>query len=491
MRPPQRTDTGKNAARKSLPLVFKSKELPDPPCIGHTPQLMSEESRRGGNDAAQKMGEGTALPRAKNQAQIFLKLLAELRPHWRSDAALPERIQRLIASDRRFGSRDRRLYRELVYTTLRYLPIIEPLLDKGEATGEEETRAQAEAATSATALAVEKVALLASDTPEIAAFREGVLGNANAKPVESLFKNPDTLYPDWFWNECPTAYAPEECAALHRRAPLWLRLQGNTEGELAHALHDTETEFAERGWALEQSEILANALRAPTDADVTNTESFRRGLFEIQDLGSQLVLGSQRIPAGTHWFDACAGAGGKTLQLAQILGPNGKVTAYDVRPEALAELRERAARARLTNIEIIDTLPPEGTYFDGVLVDAPCSGTGTWRRAPHLKWTTTRERVREHGKQQVALLTQFSKYVRPGTGAPKDKRGGMMSDEEFAKLGGRLVYATCSLCRSENEMVIAGFQAERDDFLVQWAIHTIMPAKYDTDGFFVCATLRR
>jgi len=416
-------------------------------------------------------------PRAQNQAQIFLKLLAALRPHWRSDTALPERIQRLLASDRRFGSRDRRLYRELIYTTLRYLPLIEPLLDKD---------LEAEANTAA-----KRVAELASDTPEVVAFREALLGDANAKPPESPFKTPDKLYPDWFWNECPTAYAPAECAALHRRAPLWLRLQGNTEGELAHALHDMESEFAQHGWTLEQSEILANALRAPTDADVTHTESFRRGLFEIQDLGSQLVLGSQRIPAGTHWFDACAGAGGKTLQLAQILGPSGKVTAYDVRPEALAELRERAARARITNIEIIDTLPPEGTYFDGVLVDAPCSGTGTWRRSPHLKWVTTREHIRDYAKQQLVLLKQFSNYVRPGTGAPKDKRGGKMTDEEFAKLGGRLVYATCSLCRSENEMVIAAFQAECSDFLVQWAIHTIMPAQHDTDGFFVCVSLRR
>jgi len=439
-----------------------------------------EENGRGSNAAAPKMAGGTAPAshRAENQAQIFLKLLAELRPHWRSDMALPERIQRLLASDRRFGSRDRRLYRELIYTTLRYLPLIEPLLDK-----EEEAKH-----------AVEKVAQFASDTPEVAAFREGLLKNLSPDAAATTLRKknePEALFPDWFWNECPTAYAPEECAALHRRAPLWLRLQGNTEGELAHALHDTETEFTERGWKLEQSEILANALRAPIDADVTNTESFRRGLFEIQDLGSQLVLGSQRIPAGTHWFDACAGAGGKTLQLAQILGPSGKVTAYDVRPEALAELRERAARARITTIEIIDTLPPEGTYFDGVLVDAPCSGTGTWRRAPHLKWVTTRERVREYAKQQLELLKQFSNYVRPGTGAPKDKRGGKMTDEEFAKLGGRLVYATCSLCRSENEMLIAAFQAERSDFLVQWAIHTIMPAQYDTDGFFVCISLRR
>jgi len=417
----------------------------------------------------------TAAARAQNQAQAFLQLLAELRPHWRSDDALPERIQRLLASDRRFGSRDRRLYRELIYTTLRYLLIVEPLLDSEQPLD-----------------AAKAAARLASDTPEILAYRAALLGE-DAAPDDALkaaSENPDKLYPDWVWSECPTVYAPEECAALHRRAPLWLRLQGQSEGELAHALHDLETEFAERGWALEQSELLPNALRAPTDADITNTESFRRGLFEIQDLGSQLVLGSQRIPSGGHWLDACAGAGGKTLQLAQILGPTGKVTAYDVRPAALAELRERAARARLTNIEIIDELPPAGTHYDGVLVDAPCSGSGTWRRAPHLKWTTTRERVREYAKQQLAILKQFSEYVRPGTGAPRGKRGGMMSDAEFAKLGGRLVYATCSLCRSENEMLLAAFQADCSDFLVQWAIHTIMPSVHDTDGFFTSVSLR-
>ncbi|KXU36496.1 hypothetical protein AXK11_04460 [Cephaloticoccus primus] len=445
--------------------------------------------------------------RAENQAQIFLKLLAELRPHWRDAEALPplpERIQRLLASDRRFGSRDRRLYRELIYTTLRYLPWVEPLLD-----GEPVRAAQ-------------RVAWLASDTADTAAYRAAILQNAAADAAAAgaaeklpantrelsvsdkarvLKANAEQLYPDWFWNECSSAYAPEELDALHRRAPLWLRLQGHSEGELAHALQDIEREFAERGWHLEQSEILPNAFRAPTDADVTNTESFRRGLFEVQDFGSQLVLGAQRIEPGGHWLDACAGAGGKTLQLAQILGPSGKVTAYDIRPDALAELRERAARARITNIEIIDApppLPPEGTFFDGVLVDAPCSGTGTWRRAPHLKWLTTHASVKAHAAQQVALLKQFSQYVRRGDGKSSDRVKGLTSDPALGELlkkyscsGGRLIYATCSLCRRENELVVEAFQNACRDFLIEWVSHTIMPAKHDSDGFFFCTIRRR
>src|SRR5205085_9861086 len=101
----------------------------------------------------------------------------------------------------------------------------------------------------------------------------------------------------------------------------------------------------------------------------------------VQDLGSQLILASAGIAAGGHWLDTCAGAGGKTLQLADLLGPTGKVDAHDIRPEALAELAARATRAGWEErIDILRHAPTE--IYDGVLVDAPCSGSGTWRRAP-------------------------------------------------------------------------------------------------------------
>src|SRR5690606_24311931 len=154
----------------------------------------------------------------------------------------------------------------------------------------------------------------------------------------------------------------------------------------------------------------------------------------IQDLGSQLVLATlAEAPAG-HWLDACAGAGGKTLQLARLLGPAGRVTAHDIRAGALAELKTRARRAGLDTIVTTTTLP--AAAFDGVLVDAPCTGSGTWRRTPRLKWTTAPEDVARAARLQAELLARFSRLVRPG---------------------GRLVYATCSLCRSENEAVVAGF----------------------------------
>ena len=173
--------------------------------------------------------------------------------------------------------------------------------------------------------------------------------------------------------------------------------------------------------------------------------------------------------SGGHWLDACAGAGGKTLQLAALLGPDGTVTARDTRRTALEELSARAARARLSvRIRAGDRSDPPGG-FDGVLVDAPCSGSGTWRRAPHLKWVTTAEGVRNAAATQLGLLRENAARARPG---------------------GRVVYATCSLCRSENESVVAQFLQSAEGFEAEPPARTLLPQSHDGDGFFV-ACFRR
>ena len=202
------------------------------------------------------------------------------------------------------------------------------------------------------------------------------------------------------------------------------------------------------------------------------------GLVEVQDLGSQLILASVGVEPGGRWLDACAGAGGKTLQLARLLGRSGQIDAHDIRPAALAELRIRVTRAGISHVRT--RTQPDAAGYDGVLVDAPCSGTGTWRRAPHLKWVTTETQIARAAETQSALLRQFSAFVRPG---------------------GRLVYATCSLSQQENQAVVATFLAEHDAFTPEsfrrtFGLETsaggvtIWPARHDTDGFFA-ATLRR
>ncbi|MBL9186090.1 MAG: RsmB/NOP family class I SAM-dependent RNA methyltransferase [Opitutaceae bacterium] len=384
---------------------------------------------------------------ASNQAQVFLRLLRVLRPRWRTDQALPRTIQSLLTGDRSFGSRDRRLYRELIYTTLRHLPWIEPCLDQDPAE------------------VVRRVACLAADLPATQAFRaEFATGEAPAGDRAELL-------PAWFRAECPEIFSGDELETQLRRAPLWLRLSG--------AASATLKELAERGWAVQRSEILPNAVRLLDEVDVTQTNAFKRGRIEVQDLGSQMVLETLGITPGGRWLDACAGAGGKSLQLARLITASGTVEAHDIRPSALAELQERAVRAGARNIRLISR-PSNGDY-DGVLVDAPCSGSGTWRRSPHLKWTTTPALIAERAELQHTLLAKFSANVRPG---------------------GRLVYATCSLSVRENEQVAARFLAGHAGFEPMAPAQafgfaprgdglTIFPARHDTDGFFVAAFRRR
>lgn len=385
---------------------------------------------------------------AANQQRTLLRLLAQLRPQWRRDPALPARIQSLLATNRSFGSRDRRLYRELIYTTLRYLPWIEPSLD-----------AQPDEA-------VRRIAWLAADLPATKLFRAAF---ATGEPPAG---DKAELLPAWFHEHCPDIFSGPELDAQLRRAPLWLRLQTDDTATVAR-------EYAQRSWRWQASSVLPAAWQLLDEADVTQSQSYQRGLVEVQDLGSQLLLEAIGVEPGTRWLDACAGAGGKTLQLARLLGANGQVDAHDIRPAALEELRTRAARSHARNVQTV-TVPAAGEY-DGVLVDAPCSGSGTWRRSPHLKWTTTPVVVMERAALQKKLLAQFATCVRPG---------------------GRLVYATCSLSQHENEDVVAAFLAEHAEFEPAAFAHTfgatprgagllILPALHDTDGFFVASLRRR
>ncbi|PTY02700.1 RNA methyltransferase [Opitutaceae bacterium EW11] len=399
---------------------------------------------------------------AANQARVFWQLFTELSASFRTDRNLPGRIQKRLASERRFGSRDRRLYRELLYTSLRYLPWVEQL----------QARPEAEA--------WEAIVWLAAPIPALRALKEqlpaqfaGAEQSVGAKA--KILGVSASLLPEWFVHECPGATGTPEIDVLHTRSPLWLRLQTDAPQAVLG-------EFESRGWSWRQLPAFPDAVELLGDVDVTQTEAFLAGKIEVQDLGSQLVLQAVAPSPGSHWLDACAGAGGKTLQLARALGPQGSVAAHDIRPAALEELQQRARRASLRNVTIQTN--PSG-QFDGVLVDAPCSGSGTWRRSPHLKWCTSASDVTNAAELQKTLLARFATFVKPG---------------------GTLVYATCSLCRSEDAAVVESFLAGHADFSVDDLAHsaaaarfgldrqstglTVWPSTHNTDGFFV-SVLRR
>ncbi|MBP6864608.1 MAG: RsmB/NOP family class I SAM-dependent RNA methyltransferase [Candidatus Didemnitutus sp.] len=403
---------------------------------------------------------------AANQQRTFLAQLAQVLPHVERDSALPRRIKELLARNRAFGSRDRRLYRELLYTALRYLPWVRPLLESDELR------------------ATQLVAWLAPEMKDTAAYRAALLADWPAVPatlaekaaaLRQLLAAPDDVFaptallPAWFREHCPAAFDSPHLDALLARAPLWVRLQVN---DPALALD----EFSRRGWPARGFAALPEAWALPPNAEVAGSDAYRRGFVEIQDLGSQLVVAHAPLAAGQIWLDACAGAGGKTLQLARALGDTGRVDATDIRPAMLEELRERATRARLGNVR----LGRGAELYDGVLVDAPCSGSGTWRRLPHMKWYTRPEMIDEFAAKQLAILTENAARVRPG---------------------GLLVYATCSLSRCENQGVATRFLSAHPEYAAErpardfggdydGAGTTLLPGTHDSDGFYV-ALFRR
>jgi 16S rRNA (cytosine967-C5)-methyltransferase len=278
------------------------------------------------------------------------------------------------------------------------------------------------------------------------------------------------LLPAWFHEHCPAAFAAPHLDALNSRAQVWVRIQCNDRNLVLD-------EFRAKNWAWTTTPEFPDALSLPPNAEVANSDAYRRGFVEIQDLGSQLVLALAPILPGGCWLDACAGAGGKTLQLARLLGPAGHVDATDIRVDILDELDDRAQRARLTNISIVRN--PTGTY-DGVLVDAPCSGSGTWRRQPHLKWYVKPETIVAFTKTQRDILTANAPRVKPG---------------------GLLIYATWSLSHHENGDVVAAFLQAHPQFKPVPPGQTygaefdglgtaLLPGTLNTDGFYV-ACLRQ
>lgn len=407
---------------------------------------------------------------AANQQRTFLGLLAQVLPHVARDSALPRRIKELLGRNRALGSRDRRLYRELLYTALRYLPWVQPLL-----ASEPERAAQL-------------VAWLAPELKDTTAYRAAVLDGWPPVPATLAGKSaaldaflgprasapdfdPAALLPAWLREQCPAAFEPPHLDALLARAPLWVRLQTRDPAMVLD-------EFGRRGWSARPAPDLADAFALPPAAEVADSDAYRRGFVEIQDLGSQLVLAHAPVLPGQTWLDACAGAGGKTLQLAHAVGDTGRVDATDIRPAMLEELRDRADRARLTNVRIAN--PAASEAYDGVLVDAPCSGTGTWRRLPHMKWYTQPAMLAEFAATQRRILREQAARVRPG---------------------GLLVYATCSLARTENHDVAAAFLAAQPGFAAERPGRdfggafdglgtTLLPGTRDSDGFYV-ALFRR
>lgn len=256
--------------------------------------------------------------------------------------------------------------------------------------------------------------------------------------------------PDWAHDVAPLT--PAMAREIQREPRLWLRARGSTAQALADLLGNCEVH-----------DKIPGALWYRGTDDLFQSFEFKRGEFEIQDLSSQ-VVGTICHPAGGQtWWDACAGEGGKTLHLADLMGGKGLIWATDPAEWRLENLKKRAARAQVFNYRAKvwsdkDHLPTK-TKFDGILIDAPCSGMGTWGRNPHARWTTALNDVRELALIQKGLLAKAAAALKPG---------------------GRLIYSVCTLARPETAETADFFDATQPGFAPEELPHPLRPTQRKT-----------
>jgi len=283
------------------------------------------------------------------------------------------------------------------------------------------------------------------------------------------------------------AAAMEMAEALNQPAPLDLRvnaIKANREDVMA---------------ALAAAPILCEAtpysplgLRVIKKPALQNLPLFKDGAIEVQDEGSQLLAQIVGVKRGEMVVDFCAGAGGKTLALGAAMRNTGRLYAFDISEKRLAKLKPRLARSGLSNVHPVMIAHENDAKvkrlagkIDRVLVDAPCSGLGTLRRNPDMKWRQTVETVAEMNVKQISILTSASRLV---------------------KAGGRLVYGTCSFLNEENEDIVAQFLQANPDFtlvpmntvLAEQKIDLdtgdylkMLPHVHHTDGFFAAVLERK
>jgi 16S rRNA (cytosine967-C5)-methyltransferase len=334
---------------------------------------------------------------------------------------------------------------------------------------------------------IERVAEAAGEEPH----GPGPLTDAERAALEhpkDLAEAPPAVrgdYPDWLDAGMARAFGDEraeEGAALSERAPVDLRVN-LLKTDPARALKALAPLLAE------PVDALPTALRMPAldptarSAAVESIPQFSKGWFEVQDLGSQIAAAAAGEIKGKQVLDLCAGGGGKTLALAGAMGNTGQVYAYDSDARRLADTIRRGDRAGVRNLQVRSPVNPEPLKglegkMDVVFIDAPCSGTGSWRRHPDTKWRLTPETLERRISDQDAVLDLGAGFVKPG---------------------GRLVYVTCSVLPEEDEDRVAAFLERTPGFVVKpatddpkLAAHLtpdaylrLSPRTAGTDGFFV------
>ena len=376
-----------------------------------------------------------------------------------TDRAADRVVTQELRRRRYAGGRDRRAISDAVYAALRGQGLARWRLDLDEAPP---PRLWAVLCWPDGAEAARRMMGAGGYGPEaLNAAEAAALDRALARPDPPRWARLDI--PPWLdplLDESHGADVPALMAALNGRAPFDARVDRRVKTRDA-ALAD----LAAAGIVATAAPLSPVGVRLPAGLPTGSVPGIAEGWLVPQDAGSQAAALAVSARPGMRVLDLCAGGGGKTLALAAEMDDIGEIVACDIAPARLRQAETRAAAAGLTSVRFVELSSqavPDGPY-DRILIDAPCSGSGAWRRNPGARWRLTPDRLRDLTETQAALL---------------DRAAGLIGPE------GRMVYATCSVLALENDRAVDGFLRRRPDWRAV-SRRQLLPHVDDTDGFFI------
>ncbi len=394
-------------------------------------------------------------PGARTQAAI--ELLDQIYEVWNSKKRFPadKLLEQYFKAKRYIGSKDRGAIAELVYWVLRNKAAVQWWLEKYS----QNTDGRGFVITALILRRDYNPQTIAS-IPKDSKYSPDAFTSAEEKFIHTLVRKnisdpemPEHVrlnYPQWLDGLLRDSFGKSLEAAMHamsEQAPTDLRV--NTLKTNRDALLK---ELRTEGFECTPTAMSPIGIRLAKRGPIFNSKFFKEGHFEVQDEGSQAVALLVDARPGMRVIDFCAGAGGKTLAIAATMENKGRVLAWDTSAKRLDQIKQRLKRAGVDNVQV-HVLESEHDAFikrhkasaDRVLVDAPCSGSGTWRRNPDLKWRFTQQDLDEVCAVQQEILGSAARLV---------------------KVGGRLIYATCSIFKIENELQIENFLTANKNFRV-------------------------
>ena len=372
-------------------------------------------------------------------------------------------IQYYLKQNKKFGSRDRGFIAENSYNIVRWWRLLH------EVQGSHMSNLQPKTIEGLLGIALKRAGVIGADVDKLSPMSMDEITTKLDEVIKERAVR--ASIPDWL-----DAYGLQqlgdrwsnEIDALNLEAKVGLRTNtlAVTTGELIQVLNQQNSP------AYEVPNV-PNALYLQERQNIHATPAFKEGLFEVQDPGSQLIAPFLEVTPGMRVVDACAGAGGKALHIATLMQNKGQIIAMDTADWKLLELKKRARRKGIHNIEtrVIDNqkvIKRLHQKADRVLLDVPCSGSGVLRRNPDAKWKLSLSFIEEIRAIQQKILIDYSEMVKPG---------------------GKMVYATCSIFPDENRKQVDQFLAQQGAYEIE-AEQMIWPSETGFDGFYMCRMVK-